>query len=290
MATPSAAPTSWPVIISPDASPEAWSGTSLIAPTEIATNIGPTPGAEHQEPGQHVGGVRRVRARHGEQQGSGRGDDQPGRDQGARAGVREQLRGDRGTERDGRGQRQELQPGDHGGGAEDLLEVQRAEEDRADHGAGDAGHHGRRRDQGPDPPDPRRDQRGGDPDARCSANAVSRAAASGRGQGRGVGPAVAGGGLARRRTRASRPPTRVTAPGMSRPRNPLPVPWPRGHGAQRAGQDDDADGDVDEEHRTPVERAGEHPAEEDAGGDAHAGRRCPRRRVRWRAACRRTWS
>jgi hypothetical protein len=50
-ATPRAAPFSWPVIIRPDAMPDCAWGTSLIAATEIATNIGPTPRPRSAKPG-----------------------------------------------------------------------------------------------------------------------------------------------------------------------------------------------------------------------------------------------
>src|SRR5205814_348715 len=54
--------------------------------------------------------------------------------------------------------REELQAGDDRGGAEDLLEEQRVDEDGADDATGDDGHDGRGRAQGPDLPGGRRDQ------------------------------------------------------------------------------------------------------------------------------------
>ena len=71
---------------------------------------------------------------------------------------------------------------------------------------------------------------------------------------------------------ASRPVTRVTAPGTSRDRGPwrVPVVAVAGDGAQGQDGGDDADGNVDEEDRAPAEGGGEDTAEEHAGGDAHA--------------------
>ncbi len=232
------------------------------------------PDTHDQEPGQHVRGVRRVAAGSREQQRPGGGDHQAGRDQGAGPGVRQQLGGDRGTQRDGGSERQELQPGDHRRGAEDLLEVQRAQEDRADDGTGDASHHGRGRDQRPDPPDPRRDQRRGNPELDERERGQQDRGDGGADEGGAVGPAVAGGGL-HGVDQGDQAADQGDGSGDVEAAQAGACTRAGGDGAQGADQDGDADGDVDEEHRAPVERAGEQSAEEDADGDAHAGDGAP---------------
>ena len=52
LATPRAAPTSWPVIITPEASPDCSWLMPLMATMEMATNMGPVPRPRTMKPGR----------------------------------------------------------------------------------------------------------------------------------------------------------------------------------------------------------------------------------------------
>ena len=189
-ATPSAAPTSWPVIRKPDAMPACCGGMPAIAVTDTGTNTMPTPEADDDQPGQDVGGEGGVRR-------------WPWASRTAPPATRTRptaamargvpwaracLASD-GADGDGQGERHEREAGADGGVAQDGLDEDRGEEDGADEDAGDAEHHGRAGDQRLHLPGVRRDERvggasleaderggqhGGDPASETSTRAESQ--------------------------------------------------------------------------------------------------------------------